>query len=453
MGVTERGNFGSKLGVILATAGSAVGLGNVWRFPYVTGENGGAAFIFIYLVCIFLIGMPIMLCEFIIGRHAQANTARAYTMLAGRGPWRLVGYLGVLTGSLILCYYGVVSGWTLQYVFAALTGGMSGGKDYFEHYFVEFSSNPIKPVLWMVLFVLIAHLIIVRGVQRGIERASKMMMPLLFILLLVLVVCSICLPGSWAGIEFLFKPDFSKVTDKTFLEALGQAFYSLSIAMGCICTYASYFARQTNLTRSAFQIVAIDTMVAILSGLLIFPAALSVGVKPDSGPSLIFITLPNVFEQAFGAVPVVGYVVSVLFYLLLAIAALTSLISLHEVPTSFLSEELRIGRRKAAAIVTACCIVVGALCSLSLAGYSWLQPLGMSLFDCFDKFTANICLTLGGFFTSLFVGWFVPHKVVRNEITNWGTLRVRFYHGFIFAVKYLCPLCMLLIFLHQLGLM
>ena len=453
MGNSDRGNFGSKLGVILATAGSAVGLGNVWRFPYVTGENGGAAFILIYLVCIFLIGMPIMLCEFLIGRHAQANTARAYAKLAAGRPWKLVGYLGVLTGSLILCYYGVVSGWTLQYVFAALTGGMSGGKEYFEQYFADFSSNPIKPVLWMVLFVLIAHLIIVRGVQRGIERASKTMMPLLFILLLVLVVCSICLPGSWAGIEFLFKPDFSKVTDKTFLEALGQAFYSLSIAMGCICTYASYFARQTNLARSALQVVSIDTLVAILSGLLIFPAALSVGVKPDSGPSLIFITLPNVFEQAFAAVPAVGYVVSVLFYLLLAIAALTSLISLHEVPTSFLSEELHIGRRKAAAIVTAGSIVVGTFCSLSLAGYDWLQPLGMPLFDCFDKFTANICLTLGGFFTCLFVGWFVPHKVVRDEITNWGTLRVRFYHGFIFAVKYLCPLCMLLIFLHQLGLM
>lgn len=453
MGNSDRGNFGSKLGVILATAGSAVGLGNVWRFPYVTGENGGAAFILIYLVCIFVIGMPIMLCEFLIGRHAQANTARAYTMLAGGRPWKFVGYLGVLTGSLILSYYGVVSGWTLQYVFASLSGGMSGGKDYFEQYFAAFSSHPVKPVLWMVLFVLIAHLVIVRGVQRGIEKASKAMMPLLFVLLIVLVGCSLCLPGAWAGVEFLFMPDFTKVTDRTFLEALGQAFYSLSIAMGCICTYASYFARQTNLTRSAVQIVTIDTVVAILSGLLIFPAALSVGVKPDSGPSLIFITLPNVFEQAFAAVPLVGYVVSVLFYVLLAIAALTSLISLHEVPTSFLAEELHIGRQKVAAIVTTCCIVVGTLCSLSLAGYEWLQPLGMTLFDCFDKFTANICLTLGGFFTSLFVGWYIPHKVVRDELTNWGTLRVRLYRGLIFAVKYLCPLSMLLIFLHQLGLM
>ena len=450
---SERGNFGSKIGVVLATAGSAVGLGNVWRFPYVTGENGGAAFILIYLICIVLMGIPVMLCEFIIGRHAQANTARAYTMLSGGRPWKWVGYLGVLTGSLIIGYYCVVSGWTLQYVFGSLAGHMSGGREYFQQYFNDFSTHPVKPVLWMALFVLVAHFIIVRGVQRGIERASKAMMPLLFILLLVLVACSLCLPGSWKGVEFLFKPEFSKVTDSTFLEALGQAFYSMSIAMGCLCTYASYFARQTNLMRSAVQIAAIDTMVAILSGLLIFPAAMSVGVQPDSGPSLIFITLPNVFEQAFASVPVIGYVFSVLFYLLLAIAALTSIISLHEVPTSFLSEELHIGRKKAAAIVTACCIMMGSLCSLSLEGYAWLQPLGLSLFDFLDKFTANICLTLGGFLTCLFVGWYIPHKVVRDELTNWGTLRAHFFHGFVLAVKYVCPLCILLIFLHQLGLM
>lgn len=430
-----------------------MGLGNVWRFPYVAGENGGAAFIFIYLICIFLMGVPIMLCEFLIGRHAQANTARAYTMLSNGKPWKYIGYLGVLTGSLILSYYCVVSGWTLQYVFGAVTGNMSGGKEYFQQYFTDFSTHPVKPILWTVLFVLIAHFIIVRGVRGGIERASKAMMPLLFILLLILVVCSLCLPGAGSGVEFLFKPDFSKVTDKTLLEALGQAFYSLSIAMGCLCTYASYFARMTNLTRSALQIAGIDTMVAILSGLLIFPAAMSVGVQPDSGPSLIFITLPNVFEQAFASMPFVGYIVSIAFYVLLAIAALTSLISLHEVPTSFLSEELHIGRKKAATIVTTLCISIGSLCSLSLAGYDWLQLFGMTLFDVFDWVTANICLTLGGFFTCIFVGWYIEHKVVRDEMTNRGTLRMRSIHTFVFAVKYICPLCILLIFLHQLGLM
>lgn len=447
----ERGNFNSKLGVILATAGSAVGLGNVWRFPYVAGENGGAAFIIIYIMCILLMGIPAMLCEFMIGRRAQANTARAYGMLADGKPWKLIGYLGVLTGSLIIGYYSVVSGWTMQYVFGSVIGSMHGDKDYFRQYFTDFSTNPVKPVMWMALFVLITHFVIVRGVQKGIERASKAMMPLLFILLLVLVVCSLLLPGSSRGVEFLFKPDFSKVTGKTFLEALGQSFYSMSIAMGCLCTYASYFARQTNLTRSAMQIAVIDTMVAILSGLLIFPAALSVGVQPDSGPSLIFITLPNVFEQAFSSLPVVGYVVSVMFYLLLAIAALTSAISLHEVPTSFLSEEFHIGRKHAATIVTVCCIVIGSLCSLSLGHYDNIQLCGLPLFDFLDKFTANICLTFGGFFTCLFVGWYIPRNVVRDEITNWGTLRVRLFSAFIFAVKYICPLGILIIFLNQLG--
>lgn len=448
----ERGNFGSKFGVILATAGGAVGLGNIWRFPYICGQNGGAAFIIIYIGCILLMGLPVMLCEFIIGRHAQANTARAYTILANGKAWKYVGYLGVLTAALIIGYYGVVAGWTLEYMFASLTGKMHGTPEYFKQYFADFSSNPIKPIIWMILLVGMTHFVIVHGVQKGIERASKVMMPVLFILLLVLVICAVTLPGAAKGIEFLFKPDFSKVNHNTFIEALGQSFYSLSIAMGCICTYASYFKRETNLTNSAMQIAAIDTVVAILAGLLIFPAALSVGVNPDSGPSLIFITLPNVFEQAFGSIPWLGYIVSVAFYLLLSIAALTSNISLHEVCTSFLSEELKVGRKRAAAMVSVGCIIVGALCSLSLGGREWLQAFGMSLFDLFDWFTANICLTVGGFFTCLFVGWYVDHKIVRDELSNWGTLRTPHFHTVIFLLKYICPVLVVFIFLHQFGL-
>lgn len=447
----ERGNFGTKLGVILATAGGAVGLGNVWRFPYVTGQNGGAAFIFIYFICILAMGVPVMLCEFVIGRHAQSNTARAYDKLSNGTPWKLVGLMGVLTAALIIGFYGVVSGWTLQYVVASLTGQLHGTPDYFRNYFSEFMSNPVKPIIWMALLVGMTHFVIVHGVQDGIERASKIMMPLLFILLLVLVGSSLMLPNAMKGVEFLFKPDFSKITGKTFLEALGQSFFSLSIAMGCLCTYASYFKRETNLVGAAFQIAIIDTIVAILAGLMIFPAAMSVGVQPDSGPSLIFITLPNVFEQAFGSIPVVQYIVSLAFYSLLSIAALTSNISLHEVSTSFLSEELRIGRRKAAAIVSCMCIIVGAVCSLSLGNWDWAQLFGMSVFDFLDWFTANICLPLGGFFTCLFIGWYVEHKIVRDEITNWGTMNYGIFHVFVFVVKYVCPLFILFIFLHQIG--
>ncbi|MBQ8702021.1 MAG: sodium-dependent transporter [Prevotella sp.] len=448
----NRGNFGTRLGIILATAGGAVGLGNVWRFPYVTGQNGGAAFILIYIICVLLMGIPVMLCEFMVGRHAQANTARAYSKLANGTPWRLVGYIGVLTAALIIGYYGVVSGWTLEYVIASAANNLHGTPEYFQQMFKEFSGNPVKPVIWMALIVGMTHFVIVHGVQDGIEKASKIMMPVLFILLLVLVGCSLSLPGAWKGVEFLFKPDFSKVSSGTFLEALGQAFYSLSIAMGCLCTYASYFKRDTNLTQSAVQIATIDTLVAILAGLMIFPAAMSVGVQPDSGPSLIFITLPNVIEQAFSGMEIVQYVVSLAFYMLLTIAALTSNISLHEVSTSFLSEEFHLGRKRAARIVSCMCIIVGALCSLSLGNWSALKLFDMSLFGFLDWFTANICLPLGGFLTCIFVGWYVDHKFVHDELSNWGTIRAPHVHAFVIAVKYICPLLTLLIFLHQFGL-
>lgn len=447
----ERGNFGTKLGIVLATAGGAVGLGNVWRFPFITGENGGAAFILVYIVCVVAMGIPVMLCEFIIGRHAQANTARAYTKLSKGSPWKYVGYMGVITSALIIGYYGVVSGWTLEYIYASLVGGLHGGPEYFKNYFAAFSTNPFRPILWMVILVAITHYVIVNGVEKGIERASKLMMPLLFLLLLVLVVCSLTLPNAQKGVEFLFKPDFSKVNSNTFLLALGQSFFSLSIAMGCLCTYASYFKKTTNLVTSAVQVATIDTLVAILAGVMIFPAALSVGIQPDSGPSLVFITLPNVFEHAFGAMPIVEWVVSVSFYVLMAIAALTSNISLHEVSTSFLSEELHLTRRNAARLVSLFCILMGCACSLSLGKWDWASIGGKPLFDFLDWFTANFCLPLGGFFTSLFVGWFIDKKIVHDELTNSGTHANGFFRVFLFTVRYVCPLLILFVFLRQLG--
>ena len=449
--ISERANFGSKLGVILATAGSAVGLGNVWRFPYMAGENGGAVFIIIYVACVLLLGIPCMISEFIVGRHGQANTARAFRELAGGTPWALIGYMGVLTGFLITGYYAVVSGWCLQYVWASLAGRLQGDPEYFMTYFTELSSNPVKPVVWTVVILGLTYLIIEHGVRDGIERASKLLMPTLFILLLIIVVASCMLPGGVKGIEFLFKPDFSKINSDVFLGALGQSFYSLSIAMGCLCTYASYFSKYTDLTRSASQIAVIDCLVAILAGLMIFPAAFSVGVNPDSGPSLIFITLPNVFQQAFASFPVVGYVISLLFFVLLSLAALTSLMSLHEVSTAFFQEEMHISRKKAAAIVTVSTAIIGAFCSLSLGAADGLSLLGKSLFDCFDFITGQIFLPVVGFLTCLFIGWYVPHKVVRDEFTNWGELPGRFFHMYIFLVKYVCPLAILFIFLHQLG--
>ena len=447
----ERDNFGSKLGVILATAGSAVGLGNVWRFPYMAGENGGAVFIIIYVLCVLLLGIPCMVSEFIVGRHGHANTARAYRKLSNGTPWALIGYMGVLTGFLITGYYAVVSGWCLQYVWASLVGHLHGDPEYFKTYFTALSTDPVKPVVWTVVILGITYLIIEHGVRDGIERASKLLMPTLFFLLLIIVVASCMLPGAEKGIEFLFKPDYSKITSDVFLGALGQSFYSLSIAMGCLCTYASYFSKYTNLTRSATQIAVIDCGVAILAGLMIFPAAFSVGVNPDSGPSLIFITLPNVFQQAFAAFPVVGYVISLLFFVLLSLAALTSLMSLHEVSTAFVQEEIHTTRKQAALWVTILTAIIGAFCSLSLGNVDGLVLFGRSLFDWFDFITGQIFLPTVGFLTCIFIGWFVPHKVVRDEYTNWGQLRGKYFHFYLFLVKYVCPLAILIIFLHQLG--
>ena len=447
----ERANFGSKLGVILATAGSAVGLGNVWRFPYMTGQNGGAAFILIYIICVLVLGIPCMVSEFIIGRHGASNTARAYSKLANGTPWKVVGFMGVLTGFLITGYYAVVSGWCLQYVFSSIMGELKGDPNYVTSYFQNFSQHPIRPVFWTLLFLLIAHFVIIHGVRGGIEKASKMLMPALFILLLVIVVASCMLPGAEKGISFLFHPHLEKVDSGVFLGALGQSFYSLSIAMGCICTYASYFSRQTNLLKSAVQVSLVDSMVAILAGLMIFPAAFSVGINPDSGPSLIFITLPNVFNQAFAGFPIIGWIISLMFYLLLSLAALTSLMSLHEVSTAFFFEELHITRKKGAVIVTVTTFILGAFCSLSLGNMDYLQLNGKSLFDIFDFVTGQIFLPVGGFLTCLFLGWYVPKDIVRNEFTNWGTLKGTFFQCYLFLIRFICPLCILAIFLHQFG--
>ena len=447
----SRGSFGSKLGVILATAGSAVGLGNIWRFPYMTGQNGGAAFILIYLVCIFMLGIPGMVAEFIIGRHSAANAARSYKNLSNGKPWGVIGFMGVFTSMIILGFYAVVAGWCLQYLYASIMGGVHGDPEYVKTYFQTFASDPIRPTLWAVGFILLTHAVVVRGVRNGIEKASKILMPLLFVLLVVIVIASCSLPGAMKGVQFLFHPDFSKVDENVLLEALGQAFFSLSLGTACLCTYASYFSRQTNLLKSASQIVVIDTLIAVLAGLMIFPAAFSVGVQPDSGPSLIFITLPNVFNKAFAALPVLGWIISLLFYVLLSVAALTSLMSLHEVNTSFFYEELKIDRKKGAWIVTISCAIIGAFCSFSLGATDKLSWLGKTLFDWFDFITGQIFLPMGGLLTCLFLGWYVPKKILKDEFTNWGTLKGRLFGIYFFLIKFVCPILILLVFLNQFG--
>ena len=447
----QRTSFGSKIGAILAAAGSAVGLGNIWRFPYETGSHGGAAFILIYLACVFLLGLPIMIAEFTVGRRAKASSGRAFGLLAPGTPWKWIGTLGVLAGLLILGYYSVVAGWTLEYVLVSLTNGFSGqGPEDFVSSFQAFSQHPFRPFVWMLVFLLLTHYIVVKGVKDGIEKSSKIMMPVLFILIVVLAACSVSLPNAQAGLEFLLKPDFSKVDASVFLGAMGQAFFSLSLGMGCLATYASYFSSETNLGKTALSVGVIDTLIAILAGLIIFPAAFSVGIQPDAGPSLIFITLPNVFQQAFGGVPFLSVVFSLMFYVLLALAALTSTISMHEVVTAYLNERFGWSRSRAAVCVTSFCVVTGTLSSLSL-GIWKTTFFGLSFFDLLDFVTAKLMLPLGGILVSLFVGWYLKRSVSYDELTNYGLQKAPYYPVYLFVLRYVAPVAISLIFIRELG--
>jgi len=448
---SDRVSFGSKIGAILAAAGSAVGLGNIWRFPYEAGNHGGAAFILVYLACVFIMGMPIMIAEFTVGRRAKASTGRAFGLLANDNKWNCIGGLGVLAALLILGYYSVVAGWTLEYILVSLSNGFSGkGPEEFVALFQNFSQDPFRPVIWLLLFLLLTHYIVVKGVKDGIEKSSKIMMPVLFILIVVLAICSMTLPNAGKGLEFLLKPDFSKVNADVFLGAMGQAFFSMSLGMGCLSTYASYFGSDTRLGKTALSVGVIDTFVAILAGLIIFPAAFSVGIQPDAGPSLIFITLPNVFQQAFGSIPFLAIIFSLLFYVLLALAALTSTISLHEVVTAYLNERFKITRGRAAMFVTSFCVITGILSSLSLGAWD-TKFFSLGFFDLLDFVTAKLMLPLGGLLVCLFVGWYLKRSVSYEELTNYGLQKATYFPVYMFILRYFAPIAITLIFVNELG--
>lgn len=451
----ERENFGSKLGTVLAAAGSAVGLGNIWRFPIETGQHGGAAYIIIYVLCIIMLGIPIMLAEFIIGRRSHSNAVGAYHKLAPGTQWKWVGRLSVLAVFIVTCYYVVVAGWTFEYMVLAMSNAFEGkhANDYVEM-FSTFSSNPWQPLVCMVALFLITHIIVVHGVNKGIERFSKMMMPMLFIIAIILVVCSVNLDGASKGIDFLLRPDFSKITGSTILNAMGQAFYSLSLGMGILCTYASYFRKDLNMVKTTLNVCAIDTLVAIMSGFIIFPAVFHAGYElqpSDIGPSLIFITLPNIFQSAFQGVPVLGYIFSVMFYLLLIVAAITSTISMHEVMDAYVCEEFKIRRKKATALVTACCMFFGVFCCLSFGPLADVKICHMTIFGIFDFVSSNILLPLSGMLASIFVGWYLKKKVIEEELTNDGVLRVPMLNVLAFLLKYIAPAAIGVIFLKNFG--
>ncbi|MCD7714391.1 MAG: sodium-dependent transporter [Prevotella sp.] len=449
----NRGTFGGQTAGVLVIAGSAIGLGNIWRFPYELGRNGGAVYLIIYVLCIALFGLPLMVSEFAVGRNAQSNTARAFGAMGGGKAWKWVGFLGMAAGTLILCYYGVVAGWTLEYLIRAGVGGFAEkGTADFTADFSAFISDPVRPVACMALFMLINLGVILAGVEKGIERVSKILMPLLFLFVVALAAACLTLPGAADGMTFLFKPDLSKFTPSSVFSAMGQCFFSLSLCMGCICTYASYFRKEDKLVRSATNAVAIDTIIAVLAGVIIFSTAFSVGIEPDAGPSLLFITLPNVFQRVFAGQTLLCYVFSLMFYVLLFIATLTSAMGLLEVPTIYLKEEYRIRRRYSSVISTVFCIIVGVACSLSMGLWAGFTVGGMNLFDLFDFVTAKVMLPVGGFLTALYTGWFCDRRLLYKQVTSDGRTARAFFPVYRFLLRYIVPVAILVIFLNQLGL-
>jgi NSS family neurotransmitter:Na+ symporter len=443
-----RDSFGSRLGVIAAAAGSAVGLGNIWRFPYILGENGGGAFLIIYLLIVFAIGIPVMMSELVIGRRSRRNPVGAFRTLAPGKPWFLVGMMGIVAAFMILAFYTAVAGWTLEYIYQTLIGGFNGKNSAeLATMFESFRSESLRPALWFSVFLLATAGIVLGGVRKGIEKSTKIMMPLLLVLLIVLCVKSLTLPGAGKGVEFLFKPDFSKITGTTVLMALGQAFFSLSIGMGTLITYGSYIPGDNNLATTAVQVSMVDLIIAVFAGIAIFPAVFAFGISPESGEALTFIVLPGIFQQITG-----GMAFAFAFFFLLAIAALTSTISVLEVIVAYFSEQLNISRRKAIIIATASMFVLGISASLSWGVMRDVKLFNLNIFDLFNFTTANILLPLGGLLIVAFLAWFLPGGDTLDELSNGGTLKLKYYRLFRFLIKFIAPVAIALVFLNGLGL-
>lgn len=453
----NRTNFGSRFGIIMAAAGSAVGLGNIWRFPVETGNNGGAAFLLVYLLSVAVLGIPLMVAEFFVGRYAHSNTATAYRKLSKSAFWGNLGFISIIGATLILSYYIVVAGWVLKYMIYSANGTLSAifnasDASNYTALFNGFASDVWSPIICMVFFILMSHCSIILGVQEGIEKFSKIFMPMLFVILIVLVAFSLFTPGAKDGLYFLFHPDFSKLNSQSILSAVGQSFYSLSLCMGCLCTYASYFSKKVNIVNTAVSISLIDSIVAIMAGIIIFPAVFSSNIDPQTGPSLVFIALPSAFHQAFGNWPIISYIVSTLFYVLLVLATLTSAISLHEVPTAYISEAWNVKRTHAATIVTVICCLLGILCSLSMGILSDVTLFDKNIFELFDYTTTTLMLPLCGILITVFIGWKVNKCLIVSELTNNTYKNTAVVNIIVWILKYVAPLLLIVTFLNGLGL-
>ena len=436
-----RDGFSSRFGLIAAAAGSAVGLGNIWKFPYIVGENGGSAFILIYLISILCVGLPVLLAEFIVGRRGGANAVRSFKKLAPNTKWPIIGWLGIIAAFMILGFYTVIAGYTIHYFILSITNAFSGmTSEQITQTFNQFSSG-YAPIIYTIIFILLSVIVLFGGIKNGIEKYTKVLMPGLVGIIILLVIRAVTLPGAGEGLQFLFKPDFSQLSMSAILDALGHSFFSLSVGMGTMLTYGSYISKKENLASVSCSIAIADTMIALLAGVAIFPAVFAFGIDPTAGPGLVFITLPNVFLQMPG-----GNIFGALFFLLLFIAALTSVVSIFEVIITYVTEELNVNRRKALLLTTLAVIVISIVCSLSQTPNTFLSFNGHSLFDWMDLLSANVLLPIGGLLIMLFLGFVMKKDEVAEELSQ-GSKSIKTTMVYLTITKFIAPLAIAIVFL------
>ena len=444
--MSNKESFGSKFGIIAAAAGSAIGLGNIYRFPCEAGANGGGAFFMVYLCIVLLLGLPLMVTEFVIGRRSGKNPVGAFKELAPKQKaWSSIGYMGVICAFLILAFYCTVAGWTIDAVGKSIINYYHGlDLNTIQTDFNNLINETWQPIISEGIFIFLTAFIIIKGVTKGIEKYSKILMPILLGILIILGIKSLTLPGAKAGIEFFLKPDFSKITGTVLINALGQAFFSLSLGMGALITYGSYISRKDNLTSTAFMVCISDTVIAILAGIVIFPAAFSFNISPEAGDSLAFVTLPMLFNKMAG-----GYFFCLIFFILLTIAALTSSISLLEVVVLFMTEELGISRKKATIYSGIGAFILCIIASQSLHADTSLKIFGFKIFDALDAFTSKFLMTIGGLLTVIFLGWKMKKEHFMEEYTNGGTVSMGLRKIMYFIIKFLAPVAITVILITQ----
>lgn len=434
----NRGSFATSLSAVFAMAGSAIGLGNIWRFPYMVGQNGGAAFVLLYLLCVVFIAIPIFMCESVIGRRTGLNPHGAMQKLAPGTKWNTLALLSVFTPLVVLSFYSVVGGWSIGFLGRAIAFGFG---DDASLRFAAFSSSWWKPLLCHTAFMAATAFIVMKGVEKGIEKFNNISLPLLFVMIVVIAVYSMTLPGASEGVRYLVKPDFSQINARSFAYAMGQAFFSLSLGVGTILTYSSYMRKDSNLLRSGAGTAAFDLMFAFIAGLAVMPAVFAAGIEPGAGPGLIFETLPFIFSQMGEFTPIVSRAVSILFFLVIVTAALTSSISMGEVGVAYLVDEKNFSRKKAVILLFSCTWLLGALCSLSFGPLSGVHIFGQTIFSFCDTLTSNFLMTFGALLFVIFVGWKMDRESVRSEIGS------RIFPVLYFLIRYIAPVTIVAIFL------